>query len=448
MEDSDTDLSSGAALDRSGSAGVPVFKFEGIDIRGALAARPSRAPDYGAGDQAFAALARELREKPGNILQTIVEIAVGLCGCDTAGISVLEGDVFRWEAVAGAFAGSRGDTTPRHQSPCGVCVDSNSMQLMHLPDRLFPTLLSEPRFVEMLMVPLHRDGNPIGAVWIVSHSFEKQFDKEDERNLRLLAQFASAGWEQLKASEASLGTDRRKHNFIAVLGHELRNPLAALSAATAVLRTRVTGDGLAIRATDVIARQYRHMSRLVDDLLDVARMSNGKLQLEKRRLDLRTVVTQAIDERRVQIDRRRQNLTADLGVAPIWVNADPIRLSQVMSNLIDNAAKYTPEHGKIVVAITADDSEVHVDVRDSGIGIAPEQFVNLFKPFSQLTESRNASAGGLGIGLALVKTLIELHEGSVQAKSTGAGQGSCFTIRLPRPSQNAGSKQAGAISSH
>ena len=427
---------------------MPVFRFEDIDIRGELVARRSRAPDYGAEDQAFAALATELREKPGNILQKIVDIAVGVCGCHTAGISVLDGDVFRWEAVAGAFASSRGDTTPRHESPCGVCVDSNSMQLMHLPDRLFPTLLSEPRFVEMLMVPLHRDGKAIGAAWIVSHSFVKQFDKKDERNLRLLARFASAGWEQTKASEANLGTDRRKHNFIAVLGHELRNPLAALSAATAVLRTRLTGDSLAIRATDVIARQSRHMSRLVDDLLDVARISNGKLQLDKRRLDLRTVVTQAIDERRVQIDRRRQNLTADLGHSPIWVNADPIRLSQVMSNLIDNAAKYTPEHGNIVVAITANDSEVHVDVHDSGVGIAPDQFVNLFKPFSQLTQSRNASAGGLGIGLALVKTLIELHEGTVHAKSTGAGQGSCFTIRLPRPSQDTRLEPAGSIIAH
>ena len=152
---------------------------------------------------------------------------------------------------------------------------------------------------------------------------------------------------------------------------------------------------------------------------------------EKQRIDLRTVVTDAIDERRLQMERRSQQMTTDLGASPVWVDADPIRLSQVMSNLIDNAAKYTPENGQIVVAIAVENGEVHVDVHDTGIGFAADQFVNLFKPFSQLSGSRNASAGGLGIGLALVKHLIELHGGTVHAMSTGPAQGSCFTIRLP-----------------
>jgi signal transduction histidine kinase len=215
----------------------------------------------------------------------------------------------------------------------------------------------------------------------------------------------------------------------------LRNPLAATIAAAAVLRQRLKDDAGAIRAADVIARQCHRMSRLVEDLLDVARIGYGKMRLEQRRLDLCAIVTEAIDERRVQLERREQVVTTELGTSPVWVNADPVRLSQVVSNLIDNAAKYTPEHGHIFVGITIEDCEVHVDVHDDGIGLAADEMINLFKPFSQLSESRNASAGGLGIGLALVKHLIELHGGTVYAVSPGPGRGSCFSISLPLPCQ-------------
>jgi signal transduction histidine kinase len=422
-------------IHQSESASSQSVTFDEIDIRGQLDARPCRAPDYGAEDRAFAALAREMAEKPGNMLQKVTEIAVGLCHSDTAGISLLDGNVFRWEAIAGVFAGARGGTMPRNQSPCGVCIDSDSMQLMHLADRLFPALLAEPRFVEALLMPFHYRGEPIGTVWVVSHSFDKRFDREDERNIRVLARFAAAGWALWKTCEETLDTNRQKDRFLAVLGHELRNPLAAASTAAANLRLRLKDDHGAIRAADVIVRQCRHMSRLVDDLLDVARIGNGKIELQKRRIDLRTIVTEAIDERRLQMDRRGQQMTTDLGTSPVWVDADPMRLSQVISNLIDNAAKYTPENGQVFVEIAVENGGVQVDVHDTGIGVAADQFVNLFKPFSQLSESRNASAGGLGIGLALVKSFVELHGGTVHAMSTGPGQGSCFTIRLPLNSQ-------------
>ena len=244
----------------------------------------------------------------------------------------------------------------------------------------------------------------------------------------------SAGAQLVAPEDIDIRGQLRTDDVLAILAHELRNPLAATATAAAILRQQLKDDDAAVRATEVIARQCRHMSRLVEDLLDVARIGHRQIQLERRRLDLRTIVTETIEERRIQIERRRQHVTADLGASPVWVDADPVRLSQIMSNLIDNAAKYTPENGQILVAITRRDGEVHVDVRDTGIGIAADQFVNLFQPFSQVTESRNASAGGLGIGLALVKSLIELHGGTVHALSTGPGQGSCFTVRLPLPS--------------
>jgi transcriptional regulator with GAF, ATPase, and Fis domain len=163
-----------------------------VDIRSQLSARPRRAPDFERENKAYALLTEDLAGNPGNLLQRLVEIAADLCDAHTAGISLLEGDVFRWVAVAGVFAGARGGTMPRAASPCGVCIDGNSPQLMHLPDRCFPELLAEPRFVEALLVPFHDDVQPVGTVWIVSHDDQRHFDQEDERVVIALSRFASA----------------------------------------------------------------------------------------------------------------------------------------------------------------------------------------------------------------------------------------------------------------
>ena len=147
------------------------------------------------------------------MLQKLVELAVELCDAHTAGISLLEGDVFRWEAVAGVFAAARGGTMPRDQSPCGVCIDRDATQLMHLADRCFPALLAEPRFVEALLIPFHVNGKPIGTVWVVSHTADRKFDQEDERIVRELSQFASAGWQLLQMSEALSERNQQKDGF-------------------------------------------------------------------------------------------------------------------------------------------------------------------------------------------------------------------------------------------
>jgi len=176
-----------------------------VDIRADLLTRPYRAPNYEGETRALALLARELAANPRNMLQRLVETALELCQADTAGISILEGDVFRWEALAGVFAGYRDNTMPRHASPCGVCIDENVAQLMHLPDRCFPALLTEPRFVEALLIPFHAHGKPIGTVWIVTHNFERKFDREDERIVSMLSQFASAGWQLWKVRDTGVG---------------------------------------------------------------------------------------------------------------------------------------------------------------------------------------------------------------------------------------------------
>jgi len=188
----------------SGSLSDAPVSFASVDIRASLESRPYRAPDYEAEDRALAALATALAENPRDMLQKLVETAIILCQADTAGISLLEHhsgvDLFRWEALAGVFASARNNTMPRQASPCGVCIDQNTTQLMYLADRFFPALRSDPRFVEALLVPFHFQGRPIGTVWVVTHRFERKFDREDERLIRTLAAFASAGWQFWQAN--------------------------------------------------------------------------------------------------------------------------------------------------------------------------------------------------------------------------------------------------------
>jgi signal transduction histidine kinase len=173
--------------------------FAAVDIRAELASRPYRPPHYEAEDRALAVLAAELAENPRNMLQKLVETALVLCRADTAGVSLLEAqdgtEVFRWEALAGVFAAERNNTMPRDASPCGVCIDQNTTELMYLADRCFPALRSDPRFVEALLVPFHYQGRPIGTVWVVTHQFDRKFDREDERVIRTLSAFASAAWQ-------------------------------------------------------------------------------------------------------------------------------------------------------------------------------------------------------------------------------------------------------------
>ena len=269
----------------------------------------------------------------------------------------------------------------------------------------------------------------IGTVWIVSHSFERKFDREDERSLGVLAKFASAAWQSWQATEMTSANSRRKDDFLATLGHELRNPLAAIAAATGILELRTHQPSIA-RAIAVIVRQSRHMARLIDDLLDVARIGGGKLKLERDTVDLCTIVSQTIETRRAQIERRRQTLTVDVCPEQVWVDADPVRLAQIVSNLVDNASKYTPDDGRISVAMSAERESVVIEVCDSGVGIPPDAADSVFRPFVQLHDAK-AAIGGLGLGLALVRSLTELHGGTVNVVSDGPGQGSCFTVRLP-----------------
>lgn len=410
--------------------GAATATLEDVDIRAELLARPQRLPDYESEDRAFASLAREMAQNPRNMLQTLVETAVELCRADTAGISLLEGDVFRWEAVAGVFASYRNGTMPRAASPCGVCIDRDATQLMYLADRHFPALRAEPRFVEALLIPFHVEGKPVGTVWIVAHDDRRKFDRSDERLMRVLSEFASAGWQLWKSREAAEAANQRKDEFLAMLGHELRNPLAAILSATSVLKMRERGDPSTQLGIEVVTRQAQRLTRLAQDLLDLARLNQGKLELNLEVVDVRAVAADAVEASRAEIERRGHRLHVDLPAEPIWVHGDATRLTQMLTNLLDNAAKYTPEPGEIRLTAEHAHGEARISVRDTGIGVRHDQLDQVFDLFKQLGDSAQRS-GGLGLGLALVRNLATMHGGSVVAGSGGVGKGSEFTVRLP-----------------
>jgi two-component system, chemotaxis family, CheB/CheR fusion protein len=225
--------------------------------------------------------------------------------------------------------------------------------------------------------------------------------------------------------------NRRKNNFLATLAHELRNPLAPIRIAVQLLRGDAKESG--IKQLDMIERQIQRLVRLVDDLLDIARIERDHVELKMELVDLVSVVNQAIEGSRQDLDDRRQRLSLALPSESILVLGDPVRLEEVLSNLLNNAAKYTAASGKIAVVVERLGEDAVITVRDTGIGIAPELLPQLFEMFFQAEASLDRMGGGLGIGLSIVKRLVELHGGSVDGRSEGLGKGSEFTVRLPIP---------------
>jgi len=235
-----------------------------------------------------------------------------------------------------------------------------------------------------------------------------------------------------KQAEAALHEgDRRKDEFLATLSHELRNPLAPIRNAVQIQKSRNASPADLLWTQDIIERQVLHLARLLDDLLDVTRINVGKLRVRKERVELKTVIESAVETSRPLIDAAHQQLTITLPPEPIHLQADAIRLSQVLSNLLNNGSKYTKPGGRIALVAVREDRDVVLTVSDSGAGIAPEMLPRVFDLFTQGAVSPDQPASGLGVGLSLSRALIELHGGTISAASEGPGLGSRFTIRLP-----------------
>jgi signal transduction histidine kinase len=226
--------------------------------------------------------------------------------------------------------------------------------------------------------------------------------------------------------------DGRKNDFLAILSHELRNPLTPIHNSLFLLVHAAPGSEQANRARDVLQRQTEHLTRLIDQLLDVTRISHGKVELHRKILDARDVVRTTCDDHRSLFEQEQIDLRVEDSVLPVWTSADPTRLSQVIANLLDNAAKFTPRGGTVFVSVGMANAEVEIRVRDTGVGMEAHQLERAFEPFAQVESTLARTKGGLGLGLAMTKGVVEMHGGRVVARSEGLGFGCEIVVTLPR----------------
>lgn len=436
-----------------------------------LRERTSRPPDYEGENRALTSLVQALADAPRTILQALADKVLEVLGAGSAGLSLLtrDGERFYWAAIAGQWSPHLGGGTPSRFGPCGDVLARNAPLLFSHWERRYPYLeAATPLAEEGLLVPFYVGGRAVGTLWAIAHDSERKFDAEDLRILESLGRFASAAYEameyigameqrraalnlledavrarqlaedsnrRLKEREEALReADQRKNEFLALLGHELRNPLMPISNASELLAMSLGhGDPSARAAIDMIKRQVSHLTRLVDDLLDVGRITQGRIQLRCRPTELGSIIAEAVEMVGPRLQAKQHKI--HLGTSTyqrLYVRGDPTRLVQCLVNVLTNAVKYTDPGGEIRIETQAADDSVVVEISDTGVGIDPELLPRIFDLFVQDNRGLDRAQGGLGVGLAIVKQLIRMHGGEVVARSAGRGAGSTFEIRLPR----------------
>ncbi len=282
-----------------------------------------------------------------------------------------------------------------------------------------------------MTVPLSVRGKAIGAITFATAETGRRYADADLALAEDLIHRAAMAIENAQLVEEVREADRRKNEFLAVLGHELRNPLAPITTALNLLALPDLSPDAIGQAREIMARQVRHMVRLVDDLLDISRIVRGKVELRREPVELAAVVRQAVESLAPIIEAERHELTVALPSEPLWVDGDEVRLVQVVANILNNAARYTDSGGSLQVALERHGTTAVVRVRDSGIGIAADMLPRVWDMFVQADGHQHSDRGGMGIGLALVKGLVELHGGTVTVHSDGVGCGSEFAVTLP-----------------
>jgi signal transduction histidine kinase/DNA-binding response OmpR family regulator len=287
------------------------------------------------------------------------------------------------------------------------------------------------RLTAALVLPLLARGRTLGALTLAMGGSGRRYSAADVALAQDLAGRAAIALDNARLYQNIQEQDRRKNEFLAMLAHELRNPLAPIRNAVHILKMLGATDATLMRARDMIDRQVGHMARLIDDLLDMSRLSRGKVLLRRQPVDLARLVEDAAGDYRPVLEAAGLALRLELPDVPVCVDGDPTRLAQVLGNVLHNAHKFTDAGGAVTVRLAAENGEACITVRDSGIGMEPEMLGRIFETFSQADSSLDRSRGGLGLGLALVKGLIQLHGGSVRAQSDGLGRGTSIAIRLP-----------------
>ncbi len=363
--------------------------------------------------------------------QSVSSLTVNRQWAQAAGARSLSDKYAQWQSVDAQPDGSG--------FYARVCRTNKPLRLTQAELEAHPALRrfdkeagSHPPLRGWLAVPfVGRDGRNLGLIQLSDKLDGSDFTAEDEATLVQLATIASVAIENTGLYEGLREADRRKDEFLATLAHELRNPLAPIRNSIELLRRADGNAGLIGQASRIMERQLGQLVRLVDDLLDISRITRGKVPLRKERVELAVVVQSAVEECRPLLEAQSHELTVTLPPDPVCLDADPTRLGQVFANLLSNAAKYTDKRGRIWLTAERHGGEVVVSVRDTGIGLAAEHLPNIFEMFSQVAPALERSQGGLGIGLSLVRGLVELHGGTVEARSGGVGRGSEFVVHLP-----------------
>ncbi len=393
---------------------------------------------------ALAALVDEV-----SAMQKVARLAVPFFA-DWCAVDMLDGESLRRVAVAHvdpAKVEQARDLYRRYPpdpaAPHGVwhVVRTGASELVpEITDEMLAATIRDPEQLQAIRelglrsymaVPVAARGKVLGVVTFIAAESGRQYDGRDLAVAEDLARRAAVAVENARLYQALRESDRRKDEFLATLAHELRNPLAPIRSGLEVMKLPGADPGQVRNAREVAERQVDHLTKLVNDLVDVSRIVRGRIELRKEPVDLGELVARAVEAARPAIDADGHALTVRPSPEPVRLAADPVRLTQVLVNLLTNAARYTDRGGRIEVAAGREGDEAVVRVRDTGIGLAAESLGRVFEPFVQEAPAGHRSQGGLGIGLTLARSLAELHGGTVTAESPGPGRGSTFTVRLP-----------------
>lgn len=421
------------------STAEPAVSLQDVLCTPLLVERPLPPRDIVAEHAALIDLISHSASGSPQLLERLVAVAVELCDAGSAGVSLLEPDpakgegIFRWVAMAGEYQGYVGGTTPEFFSPCGTCLALGSAQLYRYPARLFTYLAdATPAIVEGLVIPLCSGAGFQGTIWIVSHEESRRFTARDVEVMTSLAAFTSSTLALQRARDEAEAANRAKDEFLAVVSHELRRPLTAIVGWSELLLAGQMTPATAARAIEALYNNARRQRDMIEDLLDASRALTGSLALTEKAMDLTAVLRSAIEVVAGQARARGVELVADMaidGSLPFFGDAE--RLHQVVGNLLGNAVKFTPSGGGIFVGVQVTTSLVEISVRDTGIGIAPDLVPLMFETFRKADASSTSRDSGLGLGLAIARRLVELHQGTLEAQSDGEGRGALFTIKLP-----------------
>ncbi|MGN6547448.1 MAG: ATP-binding protein [Aureliella sp.] len=374
-------------------------------------------------------------------LEDVLENAIATCGADFGNIQLLNHQSGQLEIVAqrgfqDEFLEQFGLVTPKEGSACDESLQNGESVVMvdvqrdltNEPDRRAAAAAGY-RAVHSTPLKTH-DGAIVGVLW-THFRLPHRVSQRDRRLLDLYARHAADLIERHRYERALRDADQRKDEFLATLAHELRNPLAPLRNGLQIMKLAGSEPQAAEQARTMMERQLEQMIHLVDDLLDLSRISRGKIELRKERVELASIIRHASETSRPVIEASNHEFSITLPPGPIYVEADVTRLAQVFSNLLNNAAKYTEPGGRIHLNIQRHDGQAVISVCDNGIGIPESMLPHVFDMFTQVDRNLERAQGGLGIGLSIVRRLVEMHGGSVEARSAGSGLGSEFVVRLP-----------------